>query len=968
MTAEDHTQGPVQCEQLGAFVDGELDPGAAAAFRAHLVQCTRCQEEMHGLLQLEALAQDSPPPETKQLLSRAPLVAPRRPAKWRWAMPSVGLALAAAVVAVLVMRQRPPQLPELLASLDARTVSGWPSAMTPQVYRRYDIARGPLPVAPPSLAAAELRAEQTKDWRTLGTLALLRRDFVRADAYLEHLPARPDALADRGLVRLEQGNCEDALEYLDQALRADPHYPPALFNRGLCLRRMDLVAAASSSFGTLAATNLGGWSAEARDQDEDLQRAIRTRQADEEAFRASAQASLDAQDQIPPDLVRRFPGRARARFYRMLALAPGEQELRKVLRAAEALDREFGTRTLAGRVRLALKEVRPERASVAQELKTFYRGSLPTDSARQSLLARALRAGQTEQALQIFDDFDVHASTPERTRLTRMAADPYAEVFLAAATAYQQRGAGHVLEAEQTLRQAAKACSDDSLAVACWYLDVQRAEVERALSRFDSAARIAEASARKMRALGLRGEERSARLEAANVRLAADRVAVARGIFEEIGLREPDACRVTVFRGETLAAGYARRADIIGARSALNALPSCDLEMHPERLELRLDLALLEGQRKELEQLFRLANSRAESRSDSTPENRALAAVIAWRAATELDREGAVTELTNALRLLEGFPSDMEARQARIRGWSTIAFAGLRRGDPSSALRALARMVEAEPENRCTLGVVTDATRQGWVASDAAGRLSQALGVPEAMKSARTPDFSGCKSVAVLTAGRERLESLLPVSAAWSVRVGSKREPTTGANERLLVRDVRPPPELQLAPLGLRQARPGPEWTLLEGPDATPGRVLSALGRVGFAEFEVHGLIDADLPDGAMLVLSEDENHRYALSARELEGVKLAGRPVIMLGACRAAAASTLRDESWTLPRALVDAGARAVFAARVELPDGEVGAFFTGIRERLDSGEDPAAALRDERMSWLKRGRPWVREVLLFD
>ena len=83
MTTEDHTQGPVQCEQLGAFVDGELDPAAAAAFRSHLVQCARCQEEMHGLLQLEALAQDSPPLETKQLLSRAPLPVPRRPGKWR---------------------------------------------------------------------------------------------------------------------------------------------------------------------------------------------------------------------------------------------------------------------------------------------------------------------------------------------------------------------------------------------------------------------------------------------------------------------------------------------------------------------------------------------------------------------------------------------------------------------------------------------------------------------------------------------------------------------------------------------------------------------------------------------------------------------------------------------------------------------------------------------------------------------
>ena len=57
MTPEDHSGDPVHCDRLGPFVDGELGAVEAAGFRRHLVQCARCQQEMHGLMQLSALAE-----------------------------------------------------------------------------------------------------------------------------------------------------------------------------------------------------------------------------------------------------------------------------------------------------------------------------------------------------------------------------------------------------------------------------------------------------------------------------------------------------------------------------------------------------------------------------------------------------------------------------------------------------------------------------------------------------------------------------------------------------------------------------------------------------------------------------------------------------------------------------------------------------------------------------------------------
>ncbi len=151
-------------------------------------------------------------------------------------------------------------------------------------------------------------------------------------------------------------------------------------------------------------------------------------------------------------------------------------------------------------------------------------------------------------------------------------------------------------------------------------------------------------------------------------------------------------------------------------------------------------------------------------------------------------------------------------------------------------------------------------------------------------------------------------------------------------------------------------------------PEATPARVLEAMRGAGFVEFAVHGQIDAQVPDGAMLMLSEDRDRAYALSAATLRSTRLQGRPLVILGACHAGAGSDMRDEPWSLPRAMVEAGARAVIASRAELPDAEASQFFEGVRHRVEAGSSPRVALRDERLAWIKNGRPWVREVVAFD
>src|SRR5215472_6091379 len=99
MTPEDHTQGPVPCDQVGMFVDGALDAEHAEAFRRHLVQCARCQSEMHALLQLAGLAEEASRAESR---SAAPVALPPPAFLWRKRVTRLTMAGSAVLAAVVV--------------------------------------------------------------------------------------------------------------------------------------------------------------------------------------------------------------------------------------------------------------------------------------------------------------------------------------------------------------------------------------------------------------------------------------------------------------------------------------------------------------------------------------------------------------------------------------------------------------------------------------------------------------------------------------------------------------------------------------------------------------------------------------------------------------------------------------------------------------------------------------------------
>jgi CHAT domain-containing protein len=156
----------------------------------------------------------------------------------------------------------------------------------------------------------------------------------------------------------------------------------------------------------------------------------------------------------------------------------------------------------------------------------------------------------------------------------------------------------------------------------------------------------------------------------------------------------------------------------------------------------------------------------------------------------------------------------------------------------------------------------------------------------------------------------------------------------------------------------------------LSGPQATPARVLTAIRDATEVHFHTHALVDLGISDASHLVLSAGADGRYALTTEAIRSAELRAHAIIILGACRSAQGARYQHAPWSLPHAFLSVGARAVLAAATEIPDAESWPFFTRVLQRIRTGADPAAALRDERTATLAShpSMTWVADVLLFE
>ena len=155
----------------------------------------------------------------------------------------------------------------------------------------------------------------------------------------------------------------------------------------------------------------------------------------------------------------------------------------------------------------------------------------------------------------------------------------------------------------------------------------------------------------------------------------------------------------------------------------------------------------------------------------------------------------------------------------------------------------------------------------------------------------------------------------------------------------------------------------------LSGAQASPSRLLAEMPRATEIEIHAHGIYRPELFDAPFIALSPDAEGRYALDMSAIRKVRLERAPVVVLAACGTVRSGPPLHEPFGLPAAFIEAGASAVLAADVAIPD-SAGAFFEAVRRRIRSGALPAVALRDERAKWSAGSsqEAWVQHVFLFE
>src|SRR5262249_19586931 len=220
------------------------------------------------------------------------------------------------------------------------------------------------------------------------------------------------------------------------------------------------------------------------------------------------------------------------------------------------------------------------------------------------------------------------------------------------------------------------------------------------------------------------------------------------------------------------------------------------------------------------------------------------------------------------------------------------------------ALQLVADMNSAPLPSNCALGAVSRFNRRAWIARGPSGDFKSITETGQ-VAAPRAPAvfeqlLGSCPTVSVLaSASLLGTPGLLAGPFAWSFVTGTAaQESPLHWQRKLRVRGALPPSELELPAVASRGGQVDSGWTVLQGGEATPERVKRALPDADVIDFEVHGIVRAEMPDGALLALSNSPDG-YALTATAVEALALPKAPVVMLGACRAAVGSPFRYRPW---------------------------------------------------------------------
>ncbi|QSQ22863.1 CHAT domain-containing protein [Pyxidicoccus parkwayensis] len=866
-----------------------------------------------------------------------------------------------------------------LADSPTRAIEARVSYPGADVHRPYGPMRsGDAGALPPAPLRELARMEAEGDVHGLAAAYLVRGNTQMAAPYLAKAEDSPDVASDKALLALDKKDYAKALELLEGALKADPKHAQALWNRGLVLKELELWALAAQSFDAVAALEEHGWAAEARARAESL----RGRLVDHwREYWDVSEALAVGEIRVPPEMLQERPGLFRASLYEAIRSAPSAEKLHALWPLAEALDTRYGESSLRDAIRWAEARDFRRRGPLAAHYLELYRthtvsGGLP------AYLDELSRAGERDLYMGVLlRERKVQEHMDTFAELAAQVGDPW---FLLLAEYERALGAinrGDLLQAEQFLLHAVERCEAHPIGYRCIPIESQLGDLYRQLHRLPESNKHTLAALRGY-SWDSRWSETQHLLQLGQTARYLEDAALAWAYLEEALVRNPEDCRIRHFVRANDALALMARFAATEARERMAQALACKEPLSMAGAKTLADLArVLPDAAQDQRLLEGLAARR--SQGQLSPGELALATHIEGRFYVERDRKRGEELLQRSIALARELPGDnVDARKTRAYSYASLMLAAAKAGEFERALTLFGEELGGELPRKCMVAVTVDEERTLIVALGPDGQMrghydasrAAPLGedvrglIPEAM----VAPLRACEQVHVVA--RPPLHGragLLPADVAWSYYFlrPTLPPPTFGPVRRLVVADVTAPAALGLPSLNAWDGAPQEGTTLLSGTDATPSRMLEAMESATEVEVHAHGLVNPNLSEASLLVLSPEEKGRYALTAGEVQVRRLREHPLVILAACKAAHGAPWMHERFSLPVAFIEAGARTVLAATVDVPDAEAGPFFNAVRERIRRGVNAAVALRDVRMEWLKRDpESWVRAVLVFD
>ena len=954
------------------------------------------------------------------------LASPRRRRSWQLAGGGLAALAAAAALWLVIPHASPPPDAERVAALDAQHSAALDAqhsaaldaALGPSRpiearvtipgaarFRPVDVQRSAAPAATPiRLLDLERELEQRRDWHAAAVVALLAGDREHAARAFAQAPATPEVDADRAALGLLDGSraaLERALDDADRALAARPDLPAAVWNRALVLAALDLPLAAARELDRVRALGEPGWADDAGRRAAALRQTVAARRALWKRAMESRRPLIEGTAAVPPELAQ-VAGYVTLALYDAVRAAPSREAVLALLPLARTLDAGYRSDRLAGYVQRIAAANFAVRRPLADGYRRLMYGAPAMTGAEIDALLRTLERGAADDIRlgALARTGRIGAQLETYRKLATATGDPWFLAIAEQETAAAERRTGNVTAAERRLRGAIEVARRERLG---YRVVVLREQLVKLLEDIQHLPQAAEQASLAFRESADAGEGASEMNDLADL-VAINQNRYATGLFrayvteqlersqtsDDVGpspLNEEITCATRQYAYQSLAnlALEAYEPDV--ARDWLVRAPTCRkayaADLMFQRAVYAADLYRLSRRTSDAE-LARTSLTALRGAELSSAEQ-AMVEYIEGNLVIDDDRAAGERHLRAAIARAGHLRDPVNYNlKARAYSFARLATRAAQAADHAQVLALLAEDLEVPAPKRCAVAVARYAERTAVAFADARGELGgrdaidrgRDPGVAGLVPASAVERLRGCDRVVVLARapvlGTGRL---LPPELAWSYVLQGSRPAaapaaTSPAPSRLVVANPESPADLKLPPLGPYPDEAARGATVLRGADATPTRVLQAMREASVIEFHTHGIIGNDVTEPSYLVLSPELDRQYALTAADVAQVALAGAPLVILGACHAAASSRSLEGGTGLAEAFLRSGARAVVASPDAIPDLAATAFFAAVRERVERGADPAVALRDERLRRLTGSHDdaWVSGLVVFE